>query len=960
MTGSGPTSQVRDLIDRFELHSESYLLPSYKETRVRAEFIDPFFEQLGWDVHNVAGNAEAYKDVILADTVIIDGESKEPDYCFRAGATRKFYVEAKKPAENVRDNADHAYQLRRYAWNAKLPLSILTNFREFAVYDCRIKPKKTDSSAAARVLYVAVDDYLARWSEVADRFSKDAVYKGLFDRFADTSKAKRGTTEVDAAFLQEIEEWRSDLAHNLALRNASLTQRELNHAVQATIDRVIFLRICEARGIEEYGRLRDVGEARNVYSGLTALFRHADDRYNSGLFHFRREHGREQRPDGLTLGLQADDKPLKAIIKRLYYPDSPYEFAVLPADILGQVYEQFLGKVITLTPGHRARVEDKPEVKKAGGVYYTPTYVVQYIVERSLEPLLNDVTPRKVSKLRILDPACGSGSFLIHVYQRLLNWHLEWYISDGADKHRTVVYRDDRGSWRLSTQEKKRILVNNVYGVDIDPQAVETTKLSLLLKVLEGETSESVNSQLSLLHERALPDLDRNVRCGNSLLEPTDAPPQMSLMDMEEALRLNAFSWNDEFPDIMANGGFDAVVGNPPYLSIENIAPGDRALFAAKYRTFKGRYDVFGLFIERSVALLRQGGLFGMIVPSTMLNNRSFSALRQLLLAETHVRSITNVGGGVFARVTNDTLILTFSKQTAAGLRTAVFDVRQYGRGLTSAELLCERDLAQAASPPGYEFELRVSDEVRQLVNKMADGNPRLGDLCECFQGFVTGGNDVYIVDDATIEQESLESEMCKPAVFGEDVARYQRPEPESYVIYLTRDTSLSYCPNVERRLAPFKARLSKKREVKMGRQPWYSLHWPRAQKNFELPQKILMQRIRNLSLERRIVATLDTESLYADHALNVIYSKSNDYDLRFVLGVLNSRLLNFVFGKRHLDVNIKSVYVLQLPVPRIDMDDNVSREKHESLVALVGAMMETNAREVGSKNRPRAGNPPT
>lgn len=208
----------------------------------------------------------------------------------------------------------------------------------------------------------------------------------------------------------------------------------------------------------------DHGE--RVYARLVELFERADDRYNAGLFHFREERGRAEPPDHLTLDLKIDDKALKDILRDLYYPDSPCEFSVLPADILGQVYEQFLGKVIRLTSAHRAVIEHKPEVKKAGGVYYTPTYHVGYIVEQT------------VVKLRILDSACGSGSFLIAAYQHLLDWHRDWYVSDGPERHRKLLYQGPGGAWRLTTTERKRILLNSIYGVDIDPQAVEVTKPS--------------------------------------------------------------------------------------------------------------------------------------------------------------------------------------------------------------------------------------------------------------------------------------------------------------------------------------------------------------------------------------------------------------------------------------------------------------------------------------------------
>ena len=391
--------EVRELISRFRRNEDVYRSSQYNETQLRREFIDPFFTALGWDVANVQGYAEAYKDVVHEDAIKVGGATKAPDYCFRIGGTRKFFVEAKRPAVRIKEDAASAYQLRRYAWSAKLPLSILTNFAEFAVYDCRFKPDKKDSAAKARVLYFTYEEYEAHWDEIANIFAKEAVYKGSFDRYAESTKRKRGTAEVDAAFLKEIEGWREALARNIALRNPKLSQRELNFAVQRTIDRIIFLRICEDRGVEEYGRLMALLNGPRVYPRLVELFRGADERYNSGLFHFRHEKDRAESPDELTPALVIDDKVLKDIIRQLYYPDSPYEFSVLPADILGQVYEQFLGKVIRLTPAHRAKVEEKPEVRKAGGVYYTPTYIVDYIVKHTVGKLLEGKTPQEVGGL---------------------------------------------------------------------------------------------------------------------------------------------------------------------------------------------------------------------------------------------------------------------------------------------------------------------------------------------------------------------------------------------------------------------------------------------------------------------------------------------------------------------------------------------------------------------------------
>lgn len=225
---------VLDLVERFERNLPAYRSGSYNETQLRREFLDPFFEALGCDVFNKKGYAEAYKDVIHEDAIRVGGATKALDYCFRIGGTRMFFVEAKKPSVNIKDDISPAFQLRRYAWSAKLPLSILTDFEELAVYDCRNKPDKSDKASTGRTLFMNFSEYPQRWDELAEIFSREAVLKGSFDRYAETTKGKRGTAEVDDAFLTEIERWRETLARNLALRNPHLTQRSLNFRKQRT------------------------------------------------------------------------------------------------------------------------------------------------------------------------------------------------------------------------------------------------------------------------------------------------------------------------------------------------------------------------------------------------------------------------------------------------------------------------------------------------------------------------------------------------------------------------------------------------------------------------------------------------------------------------------------------------------------------------------------------------------
>jgi hypothetical protein len=413
--GMGIPDSVVALIDRFRENLELYTSSDYNETQCRIDFINPMFKALGWDIDNTKGYAEAYRKVVHEDAVMIRGTMKSPDYSFRIGGQRKFFLEAKRPSINVRNDIDPAYQLRGYAWTVKLPLSILTNFREFAVYDCYVEPKYLDKASTARLMYFTIDDYPQRWDEIASIFSWESIQHGGYDRFIKSNR-KSGTQDFDDAFLNEMEDWRKKLAANLAHCNANLDESGLNFATQRIIDRLIFLRICEDRGVEPPFQLKALLSGDKTFDRLQTLFHKADQRYNSGIFHFRKEKDRHETPDELTPGLELDDAALKQIIKRLYYPESPYAFKEIAADILGNVYERFLGNVIHLTAGHRAKVEPKPEVRKAGGVYYTPKYIVDYIVSNTVGRLVGHKTPVEVAKLRILDPACGSGSFLLGAY----------------------------------------------------------------------------------------------------------------------------------------------------------------------------------------------------------------------------------------------------------------------------------------------------------------------------------------------------------------------------------------------------------------------------------------------------------------------------------------------------------------------------------------------------------------
>ncbi|MDP2212202.1 MAG: TaqI-like C-terminal specificity domain-containing protein [Candidatus Aquicultor sp.] len=962
---------IFELVERFSRNLDEYKSNGYNETQLRREFLDPFFEALGWDVNNKLGYAMAYREVVHEDAIKIGGFTKAPDYSFRIGGARKFFIEAKRPAVSIKDDISPAFQLRRYAWSAKLPLSILTDFEEFAVYDTRVKPVKTDKASTARILFIKFTEFEERWDEIAGVFSRDAILKGSFDKYAASTKVKRGTAEVDDVFLKEIEAWRDSLARNIALRNPSLSQRELNFAVQTTIDRIIFLRICEDRGIEEYGRLMLLQNGVNVYARLRELFRLADERYNSGLFHFQTEKDRPEAPDSLTPSLAIDDKPLKEIFKKLYYPDSPYEFSVLSADILGQVYEQFLGKVIRLTAGHKAVVEDKPEVKKAGGVYYTPTYIVDYIVKQTVGKLLEGKTPRQASKLRILDPACGSGSFLIGAYQYLLDWHLKTY-SDVPDKHKKVLYMGPGGDWRLTTAEKKRILLNNIYGADIDTQAVEVTKLSLLLKVLEGESDETLNAQLRLFHERALPDLGHNIKCGNSLIGPDFYEQQLSLLDEEEAYRINAFDWDKEFAEIMQAGGFDAVIGNPPYVRQEVIGE-LKEYFKNHYEAYHGIADLYVYFIEKGVTLLKINGLFSYIVANKWMRANYGEPLRRWMKKQ-RIEEIIDFGDlPVFESATTYPCIVRICKGTAASQFSATQVETLNFSGLS--EYVSENSFAieQAAlDSKGWSL---VDKQSQDFLNKLRKaGIPLVGYVNgRIYRGLLTGLSEAFVIDEETknrlIEEHPQSQELIKPFLLGRDIKRYKLPESVRQLILIPKGWTREQIHRSRESVNPEESTgfRVKQEMTESGAWKWFSENYPAIAAHLEAFAEKGKKRYdkgeywwelrtcdyyEEFEKPKIMLPDISVRGNFILEEKGIYFSANTTYIIcsgdKYLLGILNSPLMTFFYkhnfaAYRGGYLRFFTQYLEKLPIRTINFSDPTDKANHDKMVSLVERMLDLN-----------------
>jgi type I restriction-modification system DNA methylase subunit len=902
---------IHQLVDKFEENREAYRSGKYNEAQLRQEFLDKFFEALGWDIYNRNGYSPEYRDVVIEDSLAIEGTSKSPDYTFKIGKERKFYVEAKKPSVDIQYGIHPAYQMKRYAWNAHLPLSILTDFEEFAIYNCKNKPSPTDSAATGRDKFYKYTEYVEKWDEIASIFSRDAVWKGSFDRFAESSKGKKGTTEVDDAFLEDIEKWRKLLAYNIALRNPKVEDdRQLNYAVQMTIDRIIFLRICEDRRIEPEEQLKNISKNIGIYNQLIELFQRADIKYNSGLFHFNKEKGNDDPADTFTPGLKIDDKVLKGIINDIYYP-CPYIFKEIPVEILGQVYEQFLGKVIRLTAGHQAKIEEKPEVRKAGGVYYTPKYIVDYIVQNTVGKLLEGKTPVEAETLKIVDPACGSGSFLLGAYQHLLDWYMKWYTENDPEKwtkgKNPVLVQANGGGWKLTTAKKKQILVNNIHGVDIDAQAVEVTKLSLLLKVLEEESG-----QLSLGLERVLPDLSRNIQCGNSLIGWDYFEGQL-VVDELERRRVNPFDWHSAFPHVFAKGGFDAVIGNPPYVfgrdwKALKISDNEKSYFRSTYSGSIYQLDMFSIFMELASRIIKLFGFVGLIVPNVWLTNIYSAIMRKLILNQSNNLIILKPSGNVFDKVSVNTIVYSYQKvnnpsdlffiessdnkyNQLPNKRT--FQISEYMDGI--------KPISTSINNNFIDRVISNSKPLKFYANITRGVHPyRIGGF-----GKSAFGNHRQVQRD--VDERPYNSKVKKEGyrgfIYGKDLKRFTPPEPKEYIFYGN----------------------------------W--LAEPRKPTFFE-GTRVYSRKI----LGGKLVVTVEKQDSISDQQVYISCPKNIIPSASFLAGIMGSKFISFYIRSYYDEVDdafpqIKVSQLSCLPIP------NFNPHNHDQMVALVERMLELHKR---------------
>ena len=949
-----------------------YTRSTYNETEVRVDFVNPLFRCLGWDVDNEAGLPQHLREVTHEATVLVEEDgrqrSKKPDYSFRVGSEPLFYLETKKPSVDITSDNAPAFQLRRYGWSGNLKISVLTNFTDLYIYDCSVRPTETDDIGVALIAHYSYTEYLEKYDEIYGLISKEAVLSGAFTTRFENIRGAFRREPFDEYFLKQIKEWRLNLGVDISYRNPSLDEDTLNICVQRILNRIIFLRICEDRSFERYETLKQI----QTYEELKQLFLEADRKYDSGLFEVLEE-------DNFT----ASDTVLLEIFRDLYYPNNSYEFSVVDPFIIGQIYELFLDEKLSIADDGSVMVVQKPEAVDSQGAVNTPKNVTDVIVEETLSTVFEGKTIEEVQQIRTADICCGSGNFLLSAYEFIVNYHIDWLITH----ERANALHDGRlisvpgtDSFRLSYSMRRNILLKNIWGVDIDTLAVEVTKFSLFLKLLEDTSSEEISAFVRETSECILPRLDDNIKNGNSLVGIEYAQFDPDVFERDGALeQIRMFDWQTEF----GTAGFDAIIGNPPYIRVQNMvrySPKEYGYYKSSvsgYQTGNAELlDKYYLFIERAWSLLKEGGMIGYIVPHKFMNIMSGETLRTFLSSRGGVRKIIHFGTHqAFKNRSTYTCILILGKPAKDSYEIAF--VQDWNRFLFDHSAESDRYPAETLGSAPWTF---IPGQIKARLEALNNRCSELSSMARIFVGVQTSNDKVYIVtadgednkyvyfhDKNGIERRA-EKGILRKSIYDARLRKYQPIIPNSYIIFPYRndggkprlidvDIMQSEFPCTLDYLTAYKEELDKRNMTQPRTEGnWYAYGRSQSLARFISGEHLIWP-----------VLSLDSNYVY-DNDLVVFTGGGNGpfYGIEmkdgvkesifYVQAILNHWLMELLVRKtastfRGGYYSHGKQYVAELPIYRIDFSDDVQKSVHDTIVEKVHTIERLNTRMNASQN---------
>lgn len=881
------------LLEKYKRDIASGRVKQLGEENTKKDYITPLFRALGWDVEN-----NYVPDEVTNEDKVSRGKV---DYAFRLNSVPKFFLEAKSMKAGLTIPED-AIQAINYSWHKNCTWAVLTDFRTLVIYNAEVKEKNV---AASQFIYLTCDQFLDEGQfQKLWLLSNPAFKENLLDKEALAWGKKLRKTKVGDQLLQELMGYRTMLSKDILKNNSgkNLSEQDIDEAVQRIIDRLIFIRTAEDRHIEEpvlRPLAREFAEKKRgkLTAALNEVYLRFDKTYNSKLFTFNPGDMAQRH---LCETLEIDNEVLQEVINGLYQSRdglTSYDFSAIDADVLGNIYEQYLSHILHKTE-KRAKLESKEAHRKEQGIYYTPTYIVDYIVRNTLGEALKHKKPEEADKIKVLDMACGSGSFLLKAFDTLDNYYRRKEKDDYAQTNLDIEHETARISRKI------KILKNNIYGVDLDPKAVEIAQLNLLLKAAETK--------------HRLPDLRENIKRGNSLIDDAQVAGD------------EAFEWEKEFPEIVNGGGFDIIIGNPPYVRPENMPKNERKYYleSKKYDKFFGRFDLYILFIERALKLLKKGGYFSFIMPFSFLNQNYSKILREWMLKDFKIIALldlSNVRVFEAAQINTCVLIIQKSKPSEDSSIKIVKPV-----GLDSLERTNVISIKQNVflSTPGCTIRTELDDRKIRIIDKIAKNSINLSEICYVVIGSVPHDPKTGASKDRLISDKKT-GETFKPYLEGKDMSRYS---------IIWRGLYLNYQPTM--------------------------MHRPKFPELFENEKLI----VRNISTREGLLAAYDDKNFYTNDTVSLcvpwknlqnvaikgekitdaMLENSMKYDLLYCLALINSKTLNFYF--KHILSSNLHVYpesIRNLPIRTL-----ASEAKPDRLIELVRNVLSKKKRfnEMGNK----------
>lgn len=952
--------QLKALITAFRKEHAVYKTPKYSEAQLRIDFLNPLLKTFGWDVDNEKLKTQFLRDVIQEESIDVEEEDsvakKNPDYTLRIQGTRKFFVEAKKVSIDLDKANKPAFQTRRYGWNANLGISILTNFETLSVYDCRHKPNANDAVTVARYQSFHFSEFIKRFEELYQLLSFQSISSGFVDEYF--SVAQKETTTFDNYFLEQIESWRESLAKDIIADNDGLNNEDINFLIQRLLNRIVFLRICEDREIEKFETLKNI----KSYDELKQLFISSDKKYNSGLFDFIE--------DNFSLNINLKSEILIRIFNELYYPQSPYDFSVVDPTILSQIYERYLGSKIAIVNDRQISIVEEPEVAASSGVVPTPKLIVQNIVKETLAPLFEGKTLAQIHQLKLADICCGSGTFLISIYDFLFEKMTLEFVAAGVSDAEIINQVFD-GSYQLTLKAKHKILTSNIFGVDINPYAVEVSKFSLLLKLLEGENAGSIENYLARHKQKVLPSLDENIKCGNSLIDDSYFQFNPEAIDNNELLfKLKPFNWKGEFDFLEQRNGFDAIVGNPPYVRIQNIVK----FSAEEVKFFQSdisgytvaeaeTFDKYYLFIQRAISLLNENGVLGYIVPHKFFIVKGGKALRAFIISHSSLFKVIHFGiAQVFPNRSTYTAILILDKKE----RKEFFfkRIQRIALELTAGSINYDTYKTDLYLEQPWVF---VSKKSEQIFQKLKGENVvALHTIAEIAVGLQTSADKVYIFqpisETATTyrlnfkgTEYEIEKAICKPCLYDLSFGLFDTVRPNAQLIFpytiqagkaevFSEDYFQENFPLTWAYLNNFKEALSK-RSINGNAPKWYQYGRSQSLTRFHNTPKLIWS-----VLSTKPPYVFDENNIQFTGGGNGPYYSlftNSKYSLHYILGILAHPLFEAMVKVgasefRGAYYSHGKQFIENIPIRKIDFTDKEEKKLHDEVVKTVKKLIET------------------